>query len=259
VLSPLAARKAEKLGFKNVKVYHAGLPAWKKAGNYVVSNIAGIDELDKMAMPYILLDLRSPDAISKGHIPKAVAIPKDGLDSIKGQFPTFKAAPIIIYDQKGADEAAKAAYKTVAGWGYTQVSILSEGFNGWQAAGKTLATGPADTKIAYVRKLFPGEVELAVFTRELAKPSPNIIILDVRGANEIKDGVLPNTKNIPLDDLEARLSELPKDKEILLHCGTGARAEMAYTVLKNAGYNAKYLRAKLEFDKDNKSVYKFEE
>ncbi|MFH0957252.1 MAG: rhodanese-like domain-containing protein [Pseudomonadota bacterium] len=259
MLSPLAARKAEKLGFKNVKVYHAGLPDWKKAGNIVVSNIAGIEELNKLEMPYILLDMRSPDEISKGHIPNAVAVPKEGMESIKAQFPTYKGAPIILYDQSGVSESTKAAYKEVAGWDYKQLSILSGGFQGWQTAGKTVATGPAETKITYVRKLFPGEIELGAFKAELGKPSVNTVILDVRMPSEVQDGMLPNTRQLPLDELEAKLSEIPKDKLILVHCATGARAEMAYTVLKNAGYNVKYLRAKLEFDKDNKNSYKFEE
>ncbi len=259
MLSPLAARKAEKLGYKNVKVYHAGLPAWKKAGNVVVSNIAGLDELTKLEMPYILLDLRGQETIAKGHIPNSIVIPKEGLDSLKAQFPIFKAAPIIIYDKTGVDEAAKAAFKKIASWGYTQVSILSDGFQGWQTAGKTVTSGPANTKINFVRKLLPGEISLADFKREMEHPSSKMIILDVRMPSEIKEGVLPNTKQIPLDDLETQMSELPKDKEILLHCSTGARAEMAYTILKNAGYNAKYLRAKVEFDKDKKGPYKFEE
>lgn len=259
MLSPLAARKAEKLGFKNVKVYHAGLPDWKKGGNIVVSNIAGIEELDKLEMPYILLDVRSPDDISKGHIPNAIAIPKEGLESIKAQFPTYKAAPVIVYDQSGVGDSAKTTFKEIAGWDYKQVSILSGGFHGWQTAGKTVATGPAGTKISYVRKLFPGEIELKGFMVELEKPSANTIILDVRMPSEVQDGVLPNTKQIPLDDLEAKLSDIPKDKLVLVHCATGARAEMAYNVLKNAGYNVKFVRAKLEFDKDKKGAYKFEE
>ena len=46
-MSPLAARKAEKLGYKKIKVFHAGLPAWKKAGNIIVSNIAAIENYNK--------------------------------------------------------------------------------------------------------------------------------------------------------------------------------------------------------------------
>ena len=56
MLSPLAARKAEKLGYKNVKVFHAGIPAWKKAGNLLVSTGANIDKLTKVDASYILVD-----------------------------------------------------------------------------------------------------------------------------------------------------------------------------------------------------------
>ncbi len=259
VLSPLAARKAEKLGFTNVKVYRDGIPDWKKAGNIVVSNIAGMEALDKLDMPYILIDLRTAAEIAKAHIPKAISAPAKGLDSFREQFPKFKAAAIIIYDNDGVNDKSRDAYKTISGWEYTNVSILSGGFKAWQAAGKSVAEGPVKSKIDYVRKLFPGEVELAVFTRELQKPSKDIILLDVRMPSELQEGALPNTRHIALDDLEARVSELPKDKEILVHCGTGARAEMAYNVLKNAGYKARFLKAKLEFDKEKKGAYKFEE
>lgn len=259
MLSPLAARKAEKLGFKHVKVYHSGLPDWKKGGNIVVSNIEGIEDLNKLDMPYILLDMRSPEDVSKGHIPNAVAVPKEGLGAIQSQFPSYKSAPIIIYGQSGVDEATKSAYKEISGWDYKQVSILSGGFQQWENAKKTVATGPAAAKITYVRKLFPGEIQLSDFRVAFEKPSASTIVLDVRMPSEIEDGVLPNTKHIPLDDLEAKLAEIPKDKLILVHCATGARAEMAYNVLKNAGYNVKFVRAKLEFDKDKKGAYTFEE
>ena len=65
----------EKLGYKKVKVFHAGMPAWKKAGNITVSNIAAIENYDKRDLSYILLDLRSAKQIEKGHLPKAVALP----------------------------------------------------------------------------------------------------------------------------------------------------------------------------------------
>jgi len=130
VLSPLSARKAEKLGYKNVKVFHAGIPAWKKAGNIVVSNSANIEHLNKTEAPYILLDLRSKGQIEKGHLPKAVAAADAKVDALKAQFPSYKAAPIILYNQNGNVAKATEAYKTIAGWGYSQVSILQGGFEG---------------------------------------------------------------------------------------------------------------------------------
>lgn len=253
-MSPLAARKAEKLGFTKVKVFHAGLPVWKKAGHSVVSNAAAIENYDKNDASYILIDLRPKKLIEQGHIPKAVAVPESGVDSMKDQFPKFTAAPIILYDQDGETPAAKETYKKISEWGYKQVSILSGGFTGWENAGKKVAKGPADPKITYVRKLMPGEVELATFKGFIEKPPMDTVILDVRNKSEVAAGAIPNSTNIPLEELEQRLLELPKDKTLVLFCSTGVRAEMAYNILKKAGVDAKYVKAKVEADKDKYSI-----
>ncbi len=259
VLSPLAAKKAEKQGFTNIKVFRAGLPAWQKAGFETVSNISGIDNYDKNGMSYVLIDLRPAKEIEQGHLPKAIAIDEKSLGAMKDSFPKFMGAPIILYNQDGNIESARAAYKAIGDWGYKHVTILEGGYQGWVAAGKQVDKGPAGTSITYVRKLGPGEFEIDKF-RELVKaPSTEFVVLDVRNKTEAEEGAFPNTLNIPLDELENRTSELPKDKKIVLHCGTGARAEMAYNVLKKAGIEAKFVKAKIDFDKDNKGKYTIEE
>ena len=73
------------------------------------------------------------------------------------------------------------------------------------------------------------------------------VILDVRTVDESIEGKIEWAKNIPLDDLQAKLGELPKGKEIIIHCGTGMRAQMAHSVLKNAGYKSRFLNDKLAF------------
>ncbi len=255
MLSPLAARKAEKLGYTKIRVFHAGLPAWKKAGRLVESNQAGIEGFNKDEMPYVLIDLRSSSAVEKGHIAKAISIPKGGLEALKDQFPKFKNAPIILYNQHGDLESAASAFKTISDWGYKQVSILQGGLDGWQKADLKTATGPGADKITFVRKLAPGEVDIEVFKALIAKPASDTIVLDVRNASEAAENALPNTRNIPLDELEQRLSEIPKDKKIVLQCSTGARAEMAYSILKKAGVNAGYVKANVDFDPEKKGQY----
>jgi rhodanese-related sulfurtransferase len=240
-------------------VFHAGLPAWKKAGEAVVSNLAGLEGYNKTEASYILIDLRPKKLVEQGHIPNAVALPDGGLDALKAQFPKFKGAAIILYNQDGNVASAADAYKKIQGWDYKQVSVLAGGFQAWEKAGNKIAKGPAAGMITYVRKLVPGEVELAVFKAQLDKPSTGAIVLDVRNASEAKDGALPSSVNVPLDELEQRLSDIPKDKTVLIHCGTGARAEMAYNVLKKAGFNVKYLKAKVEFDKEHKGKYTIED
>lgn len=206
-------------------------------------------------MPYILIDLRDAKQVEKGHIPKSVAVPTGGLDTLKDQFPTFKAAPIILYNQDGNTAQATQAYKSISGWGYKQVSILSGGLQAWEKAGQELAKGAVATKVSFVRKLMPGEVDVEAFKALILKPSPDTIILDVRLASEAAADALPNTKNIPLDELEQRLAELPKGKNIVIHCATGARAEMGYDVLKKAGLKAGFVKANVEFDPEKKGSY----
>lgn len=52
-----------------------------------------------------------------------------------------------------------------------------------------------------------------------------------------------------MGELEKRLNEIPKDKTIIIHCATGIRAEMAYNILKRAGFKAYYLNANVSFEK----------
>ncbi len=208
-MSPLAARKAEKLGFKNVKVFHAGLPAWKSANHIVVSNAAAIENYDKNDLSYILIDLRPKSQVEQGHMPKAIALPDAGIEALKDQFPKFKNAAVVLYNENGDTAQAQDAYNKITDWGYKNVTILTGGFQAWEKAGKQVVKGPAESKIAYVRKLAPGEVELTVFKDVLANPKDSVI-LDVRAVSEATAGSLPNALNIPLDDLEKRLADIPK-------------------------------------------------
>jgi rhodanese-related sulfurtransferase len=57
--------------------------------------------------------------------------------------------------------------------------------------------------------------------------------------------MIEGARNIPVDALQDRLAELPKTKEIITHCRTGLRAEMGYTILRNAGYKTRFLNDKV--------------
>ncbi|HNO93811.1 MAG TPA: rhodanese-like domain-containing protein [Anaerolineales bacterium] len=63
-------------------------------------------------------------------------------------------------------------------------------------------------------------------------------VLDVRTQLEWDDYHVPNTTLIPLDELPNRLSELPKDKEIVVICHSGNRSQQGRDILLNAGFNA---------------------
>ena len=70
--------------------------------------------------------------------------------------------------------------------------------------------------------------------------SENIVLLDVRTAAENELGNIEGSVNIPVDDLRERLSELPKDKKIIVYCGVGLRGYIACRILTQSGFSDVY-------------------
>ncbi|MBL8077051.1 MAG: rhodanese-like domain-containing protein [Anaerolineales bacterium] len=63
-------------------------------------------------------------------------------------------------------------------------------------------------------------------------------VLDVRTQEEWDEYHAPNTTLIPLDELESRLNELPKDQEIVVICRSGNRSKQGRDILIEAGFDA---------------------
>jgi phage shock protein E len=61
-------------------------------------------------------------------------------------------------------------------------------------------------------------------------------IVDVRSPEEFRDGFYPGARNIPVQEIGARLGELKKDQAVVLYCASGGRSGMAARVLKQAGF-----------------------
>lgn len=94
-------------------------------------------------------------------------------------------------------------------------------------------------------------------------------ILDVRNEIELNSGVIEGSYNIPLSELRERISEIPKDKTINIHCKTGLRSYLAYRILVQNGFKCtnidggydlySYIDREIksqEKDKNNKSALK---
>ena len=70
-----------------------------------------------------------------------------------------------------------------------------------------------------------------------------IILLDVRPAEEYAAGHLPQARSIPVTELEARLAGLPVDREIVAYCRGPycVFADEAVALLRTRGYSARRL------------------
>ena len=61
-------------------------------------------------------------------------------------------------------------------------------------------------------------------------------MIDVRKPGEYNSERVDGAVNIPLDFINERLSEFPKDKNFIIHCGGGYRSMTAASILKSRGW-----------------------
>lgn len=223
------------------------MPAWKKAGGMVVSEPGYIKGMMEKDASFVLIDLRPEKESGKGHIKGAVGMPADRLKGARSTFPEDMSAPIILYTD---GPAHREAFDTVRGWGYKNTSALKGGLGGWKASGGKLARGGTASTINYVKRLSRGEIGIEEFTGIIEGKHRDKLVLDVRDAEAVSRGMLPGAVNIPLDALEKRLGELPKDREIIIHCNTGIMAGMAFDTLQKSGYRARFLNAVVQVGQD---------
>ena len=62
------------------------------------------------------------------------------------------------------------------------------------------------------------------------------LIVDVRTPQEYREGHIPQSQNIPLDQLKNKIADLKKkNKPIITVCRSGSRSGMAKSMLSQAG------------------------
>ena len=75
------------------------------------------------------------------------------------------------------------------------------------------------------------------YWNELQNLKPQDILLDVRRADEYVAGKIGKAINIPVDEIRARLVEIPKDKNIYIYCEAGLRGYLAQRILTQNGFS----------------------
>jgi len=65
----------------------------------------------------------------------------------------------------------------------------------------------------------------------------DFVLLDIRSAGELAQGVLPDAEHIPMHLIPLRINELPKDKDVILYCHSGARSYHACAYLAQQGFS----------------------
>lgn len=247
MLSHDSAKKAEALGYTNIKVYAEGEPEWTKRGLPLSVSTAYVKKLLDEKEKVLLVDARPKRVFEKGAIPGAINIPDSEFDKHIDKLPADKATPLIYYC--GGLECVlsdKSAAKARA-LGYTAVKTYAEGYPAWEKAfpdpQKALQIEPGKDK---------GSISAASFDKIFKEAPASALFVDVRDTKEFAAATIKGAISIPINQLEKRIDELPKDKPVLFFCGTGGRAGEAYDTSKllRPEVNAYFLDADVEFNPD---------
>ncbi|MBK5931678.1 rhodanese-like domain-containing protein [Halochromatium salexigens] len=71
----------------------------------------------------------------------------------------------------------------------------------------------------------------------------DILLVDVRTPSEVAQGALPNAIHIPMAVIPVRAAELPRDRDMVVYCRSGARSYHCCQFLAQQGFdNALNLR-----------------
>jgi rhodanese-related sulfurtransferase len=252
-LSHKSARKAEALGYTNVRVFPKGYPGYMKvAGNYAAVDTAWVKKQVDAGADMVLADSRPKrKKYDKGHIPTAVSIPDMQFDKFKDRLPADQNRLVVFYCGGFKCKLSHKSARKAIDLGYKNVKVYAAGYPAWKAAsgGAQTASAPPAIKAGSEE----GSIDIAYF-RELMTAKPDsVYLIDVRDADEFATGSMTNAVNIPVDDLEAKIKTLPADKPVVFICGTGARSgESFYMVqdLRPELKNVYYIDAEMTFKKD---------
>lgn len=164
------------------------------------------------AQPIALKILFAPDS---GRLLGAQAVGADGVDKRLDVFATALKAGMTVHDLADLE----LAYAPPFGSAKDPVNLAG-------MAGQNVVNGL---------------VTLAQW-HELATLDPEkTALLDVRNPEECRAGVIPGSIQIPLGQLRQRLAELPKDREIIVHCASGQRSYFACRFLSQRGFRVRNL------------------
>ena len=165
-----------------------------------------------------LLDVREPAEYAIGHVAGSINI------GLGGQYATWagtmldRERPIVIIAEPGREQEAALRLGRI---GFDHVRGY---LNGGMAA---LAERPD--------LVWPTErISVLIAVEDLESAQPPLVV-DVRTPNEYATKHIEGSVNIPLNRLQERINELPRDRRIILHCTGGYRSSVAAGVLHQHG------------------------
>lgn len=170
----------------------------------------------------VLIDARMPQAFAGGHIAGALNVWLEGLSAyLPWAAPVDARIALVLPEGVDLDRVARVLLRI----GYDDVvGYLRGGFEIWQNRGRPLVRG--------------GTIETEMLRRRLAAGKDELVVVDVRKPDEWEEGSIEGATKIFVGDLEQRIKELPRDRELVAMCSVGHRGGLAASILERHGLRA---------------------
>lgn len=162
-----------------------------------------------------VVDLTPSPRFAKGHVPGTINIPLGLLATWAGWLVDYDRPTYLICEPSQLGEAARILHKI-------GIDVIAGGFDANQVRASGLATEVYSTGTP--AELFP------------AIEAGHVQVIDVRSNEEWNEGHLAPAEHRFLGRLPQNLDELPRDKELIIHCRSGARSAIGLSVLQAAGF-----------------------
>lgn len=65
----------------------------------------------------------------------------------------------------------------------------------------------------------------------------DVYLVDIRTPGELAQGAIPGAVHLPMHLIPLRMGDLPRDKEVVLYCRSGARSYHACAFLVQQGFD----------------------
>jgi predicted metal-dependent enzyme (double-stranded beta helix superfamily)/rhodanese-related sulfurtransferase len=233
--TPDGARKAFISGYSNVPPSSTHLPSQGSKSH--LSPLAVRRDL-VAGREIAILDLREEDPYARDHPLFAANLPLSRLElEILDRVPR-KDTRIVLYDN--GEGLVAPARERLSALGYTAVSALEGGLDGWRRCGLELFRD-----VNSASKAFGELVESRRHTPSLAAPDAralietdhDVVVLDARRFEEYRTMSIPTGINVPGAELVLRARALAPDPAttILVNCAGRTRSIIGAQSLINAG------------------------
>uniref|UniRef100_UPI00404B3309 MBL fold metallo-hydrolase n=1 Tax=Flavobacterium sp. TaxID=239 RepID=UPI00404B3309 len=167
----------------------------------------------------LVLDTRDASDFANGFIPNSINIGLDGSFAMwVGEMIMDIKQEILLVTNPGFEEESMIRLSRI-GFDHT-IGFLEGGVEAWQKAGFETET---------VQRIEANELEKLI---DFEKTQ----IFDVRKRSEFISEHLVGAINIPLNEINQHLAEIPKNETFVLYCAGGYRSMIAASILKQRGW-----------------------